>query len=120
VSGCVQRAAETGTTGTTGTSRTASKFELANAAITRGETASTSEATGTSGSSAAKTYPLDATDTQLAAHVGHKVEITGTLEDASSTRGTMSSEPAGTTGSAKAAAPRLKVESVKMVSATCP
>ena len=70
VTGCVERAAETGTagtTGTTGTSAMAAKFELTNAEIARGS----------------------------------------------------SSEATGTTGSSKPAAPRLKVESVKMVSATC-
>ena len=115
VSGCVQRATETGTTGTTGTSGTAAKFELTNAAFAG---SAASEATGTSGT-AAKTYRLDATDTQLAAHINHKVEVTGTLEEGPAS-GATAEAPAGTTGSARAATPRLKVESVKMVAATCP
>jgi hypothetical protein len=125
VSGCVQRATETGATGTTGTSGTAAKFELTNATIAGGATGSATgsatEPTGTSGASAAaKTYRLDATDTQLSAHLNHKVEVTGTLEEASMAGTGTSPEATGTTGSARAAAPRLKVESVKMVSATCP
>jgi hypothetical protein len=108
----VERATESGTAGTTGTSGTAAKFELTNAMIAG---SSASEATGTSGSSAAKTYALDATDTQLAAHLNHKVEVTGTIEESPS-----SGAASGTTGMAKSAAPKLKVESVKMVAATCP
>ena len=135
VSGCLQRAAETGaagTAGTTGSSAAATKFELTNAMIAGGAAGSatgaatgTPEAAGTSGrAAAATTYRLDGTDTQLAGHVSHKVEITGTLDDpsamgsASGTTGTPS-ETAGTAG-AKATAPRLKVQSVKMVAATCP
>ena len=90
-----------------------------------GAATGTPEAAGTSGrAAAAKTYRLDGTDTQLAGHVSHKVEITGTLDEpsamgsASGTAGTPS-ETAGTAG-AKATAPRLKVQSVKMVAATCP
>jgi hypothetical protein len=119
VSGCVERASETGATATTGASDTAAKFELTNAAIAGGSTAS--EAAGTSGTaSAAKTYRLDATDAQLSAHLNHKVEVTGTLEEATPGASGTASETTGTSGTSKAAAPRLKVESVKMVSATCP
>jgi hypothetical protein len=141
VSGCVQRASETGATGTTGTSGSTATFELTNAAIAGGAmgtasgsasgsgtgtgtgsgTGSATEATGTSGASAAaKTYRLVATDTQLSAHLNHKVQVTGTIEEASMGGTGTTSEATGTTGSARAAAPTLKVESVKMVSATCP
>lgn len=100
VSGCVQRVSETGATGTTGAAgKMAAKFELTNAMIVKG-----AEATGTAGTSAATRYELDATDKQLAGHVNHKVEVTGTLE----------AEP-GATGAAQ----KLKVQSVKMVSTTC-
>ena len=108
VSGCVQRAPEAGTTGTTGTSGTAPKFELTNAMMAGSTTGSSSMA--------AKTFTLDGTDAQLAAHVNHKVEVTGTVEEHAMSGGT--SETTGTTGSAKS--PKLKVDSVKMVSTTCP
>ena len=53
-----------------------------------------------------KTFRLDAEDSQLTAHVGHKVEITGTLD----------AKPAA----GDAAAPeKLKVASVKMIAASC-
>ena len=123
VSGCVQRATESGMSGTTGSGTAASsgaaaKFELTNATIAGGSSSSGTEATGTSGSAASKTYSLDGTDAQLAAHVNHKVEVTGTLQESASS-GATSTEATGTTGSAKAAAPKLKVDSVKMVSASC-
>jgi hypothetical protein len=66
------------------------------------------------GAGAAKTYRLDGTESTLTPHVGHKVEITGTIEE----------QPASPSGGAGAGAappaPRLKVDSVKMVSTSCP
>ena len=66
---------------------------------------------------------LDADDSKLSAHVGHKVEITGTLDKSSS-----STAPAGSTSSASSPAgsassssmaPKLKVDSVRMIAASC-
>jgi hypothetical protein len=56
-------------------------------------------------SSAASTYKLDADDSKLSPHVGHKVEITGSLDQASS--------------SSPSSSPRLKVDSVKMIATSC-
>jgi hypothetical protein len=56
-------------------------------------------------------YRLDGTVDQLNPHVGQKVEIVGTVAETPT-------EPKGTTSPSNV--PRLKVESVKMVSATCP
>ena len=56
-------------------------------------------------------YRLDADDAKLTPHVGHKVEITGTAEAAG-----MAQRPA----TSRASAPKLKVDSVKMIAATCP
>jgi hypothetical protein len=76
---------------------------------------------GTSGSSAssapiASSYRLDAESSKLTPHVGHKVEITGTVEDAAAGAGA----GAGAGASAGAASsPKLKVDNVKMVAATC-
>jgi hypothetical protein len=72
-------------------------------------------ATSGAGASAAKvSYRLDGTESTLTPHVGHKVEITGTVEE----------RPASAAGekpaSANAPAGTLKVDSVKMVSTTCP
>ena len=70
---------------------------------------------GTAGSSSAApapaTYRLDADDSKLSGHVGQKVEITGMLADRpvdnDASKGGISS------------APRLKVDNVKMIAATC-
>lgn len=115
VSGCVSRAqnSPTGTTGSTAASTTAeTKFVLTNASL------STKTATGTSGTTAAppataiaSEYKLDADDTKLTEHVGHKVEITGTVEPPTRAE---QQPPASAANS-----PTLKVQDVKMVSTTC-
>ena len=116
VSGCIQKA-EPPSAGATGTAGTAgamdTKFVLKNvssagAAGTAG-TAGTAGAASASGPTASE-YRLDADDAKLSPHVGHKVEITGTVDKSAS----------GASASAAAASPKLKVDSVKMVSATCP
>jgi hypothetical protein len=99
VTGCIQRGIQSpvGTTGTAAPAAAdASKFILTKASPA-------SDATATP-----KTYRLDAEDSQLTAHVNHKVEITGTLDAAA--------KPAA--GDAAAPA-KLKVTSVKMVAASC-
>ena len=114
VTGCVQQAksAPTGTSGTTSPSASANetKFVLTNAAM------SASGATGTSGTpstAVASEYRLDADDAKLTSHVGHKVEITGTIDQPSRAA---TQPPAASAANA----PKLKVDSVKMVAATCP
>jgi hypothetical protein len=57
---------------------------------------------------------LDADAAKLTPHVGHKVEITGTVDEMSSS----ATPPSGATASS-AAGPKLKVDSVKMIAATC-
>jgi len=120
VTGCIERANSAGTTGTSGTAgASAGGFILANA--TMGSSSATSSPTtppaaaGTSMSKGSQ-YRLDADDAKLSPHVGHKVEVTGTVEPSSSAP----PAAAGTaTGSSAANAPKLKVDSVKMVSASC-
>jgi len=115
VTGCVQQAksAPTGTTGSTSPSASANetKFVLTNAAISpSGSTAGT--AGSPSSTAVASEYRLDADDAKLTSHVGHKVEITGTIDQPS--RATQ--PPAASAANA----PKLKVDSVKMIAATCP
>jgi hypothetical protein len=116
VTGCVARADQspTGTSGSTSTPATTpeAKFILTNAALSP----STSGATGTSGSATSATsiaseYKLDASDAKLSTHVGHKVEITGTVQQPSM------SEQKPTASAANS--PTLKVDTVKMVASTC-
>jgi pilus assembly protein FimV len=139
-------AGTTGTTGTTagatGTSGAAepseAKFVLADATMkpaseatpgstspaetTTGAGATTSGAASQSASGAAaagQTYRLIANPAALSAHVGKKLELTGTLEQ----NGSSASGAAGTTGaagsSASAQGPALRVESGKVIAASC-
>jgi len=62
---------------------------------------------GTSGT--AMRYQLDGEDKAISPHVNHQVEITGTVQPAG----------ASAASGAAAAGPTLKVDAVKMVSATC-
>jgi len=86
-------------------------FMLSNAsAAGAGAPVATSGAAGAAAGAKAS-YRLDGTESTLTPHVGHKVEITGTLEE----------RPASSAaGGANAPAGTLKVDSVKMVSTTCP
>jgi|SwirhirootsSR3_FD_contig_101_1385160_length_732_multi_7_in_0_out_0_1 hypothetical protein len=97
-------------------------FMLTNAAAagTGAAVATSGTGAGTAGAGAAASakasYRLDGTESTLTPHVGHKVEITGTLEEQRP-----ASAAAGGAASASAApAGTLKVDSVKMVSTTCP
>jgi hypothetical protein len=74
--------------------------------------------TGTSGTTSAEAtattdrmYRLDGKQDDLNPHVGHKVEVSGTIAD-------IPTAPAGATSSTNA--PRLRVESIKMIDASCP
>jgi hypothetical protein len=72
---------------------------------------------------AGETYSLKvANNDELKAHVGHKIQVTGTLDQASSmASGSSTDQPVGTAGagSAAGAAKKLNVSSVKMVSGSC-
>jgi hypothetical protein len=62
---------------------------------------------------------LEADDSKLSPHVGQKVEITGELEGASASASTPSSSASSSAGASASAQQRLKVDSVRMVSASC-
>jgi hypothetical protein len=114
LSGCIEKApTEAGASAATATPA----FILANAApaASGSSSGSASGTVGTSGGAkpAAK-YRLDADAAKLTPHVGHKVEITGTVDEMSSS----ATPPSGATASS-AAGPKLKVDSVKMIAATC-
>lgn len=122
VTGCVQRAmseSPTGTSGAAGAAKHDTQFVLANASAGTA-TAGTSGA-ATPSSSAMTTAPRyrldDAEQTKIAPHVGHRVEISGTIDDPSH-----SSSPSATPGatSTAAPAPKLKVDSIKMLASSCP
>jgi hypothetical protein len=114
VQGCIQPSvnavsATPDAVGTSGSVSTATAFILTSA----------ERPTGTSGSSAspstpiASTYQLAVEDSKLIPHVGHKVEISGTVMAADK------SSPAARSAGGLAPAPTLKVENVKMIAETC-
>jgi hypothetical protein len=119
VTGCVQRsqASPTGTSGASETTAGAAeakqtKFVLTNASLSSKEAAGTSGTAAPSATEIASEYRLDTDEATLTPHVGHKVEITGTVEQP---KGAEQKPPASA-----ANAPKLKVDNVKMVSETCP
>ena len=119
IAGCVQNAPPAATAsasagkpdspsaGASASASTQPRFILANAKQSA-SAAAPSSAVGTSGTSTR--YELDGQSAELAKHVNHQVEITGTVQPAS----------AGGAAGAAAAAPKLMVTAVKMVAATCP
>jgi hypothetical protein len=120
VQGCIERGAPmpSSTAGATGTAGSTEGFVLSNASQAPAA-ASAPNTAGTSGSmNVATSYRLDATDATLTPHVGHKVEIKGTVESASPAA-SASSSASSTTASSSSSAPKLKVDSVKMIASSC-
>jgi hypothetical protein len=73
-------------------------------------------AVGTAGTTGTR-YQLEGEAKEISPHLNHQVEITGMLEGASPAAG---AKPGAAEAGAKTAmGPTLKVESLKMVSATC-
>ena len=106
ITGCVERADQMQGATSVGTTTDSLHFVLL--------TVPTGEAVGTSGAPAArpsmdKGYRLDADPKQLNPHVGHKVEITGFVDQAAATN----------TAASSVNGPMVKVESVKMLAETC-
>lgn len=114
VTGCLAKAqpAATGTAGAAGAAaKDETKFVLSNAALSPGGAAGTAGTAGAPATAIASEYKLDGDDAKLTPHVGHKVEITGTVQESKG----------GTEAPAASAAnaPKLKVDNVKMVSPNC-
>lgn len=112
VSGCLQAApASAATAGGGAAAANAPKFVLA--AKPAAGAAGGGGAVGTSGT--AMRYQLEGEEKTISPHLNHQVEITGTVQSSSaSSTGAANAAPGST-----AAGPTLKVESLKMVSATC-
>jgi hypothetical protein len=62
---------------------------------------------------------LIANDTALNPHVGKKLELTGTIDDQDSSARSATAESSGPSTSSAANAPRLRVESGKVVAEAC-
>ena len=91
-------------------------FSLTNASAVGAGNAPVATSGNAGAGAASKSYRLDGTESTLSPHVGHKVEITGTIEEQPASP----SAGAGAAGSPNAAGPRLKVDSLKMVATSCP
>jgi hypothetical protein len=129
VSGCIQNAPSAtatatapagagaaGAGGATASASSGAKFVLA-----MKPAAGAGGAVGTAGAAATQ-YQLDGEEKTISTHLNHQVEITGTLQSSASSGGGAAAggaAGAGERSSAASASPTLKVESVKMVAATC-
>ena len=115
VTGCLEKAsASAAPTGTSGAASSAAgaKFMLKNAEASK----SAPGTAGTSGAAApiASSYSLDGEDSKLAPHVGHKIEVTGSVADRPK-----SDKASPAAAAATPMAPKLKVEAVKMIASSC-
>jgi len=109
VTGCVERADQLGATGAEPSTVDSQHFMLVRAEPGSGKTASVPKGTaGTLG----PIYRLIVDAGKVNPHVGHKVEITGTIEKGANA-------PASSTASSPSTAPAFKVQSIKMLSETC-
>jgi hypothetical protein len=110
ITGCLERSKES-----TASDRTT--FMLNNIVPSSPAAPAATGTAGTSGSEKAPratSYRLDGEDSKLSPHVGHKMEITGTVEDKPmSATGTPVASGSGTE------APKFKVETVKMIASSC-
>jgi hypothetical protein len=111
VTGCVERADQLPSTGTETTTVDSQHFVLIRAQPSAGKAAAAPTPTATAGS-LGPMYRLVVDAQKLNPHVGHKVEITGTVEAAAGTR-------ASSADASPSTSPSLTVQSIKMLSETC-
>jgi hypothetical protein len=125
VVGCVERADQVTQIGTPSTTVDSLSFVLLEPKAGSRAPGGAGAPTGTSGSTARpdagtsaapRMYRLDGEVETLNPHVGQQVEVTGRLVAADPAPAT----PAPATTDSPASAPSLKVESLKMLAATCP
>jgi hypothetical protein len=107
ITGCVERADQMAAAGAVGTTTDSLHFVLTSIPT---EPVATTGTKGASAPSMDKGYRLDADVAKLNPHVGHKVEITGFVDEpATPTAGTATSVNG----------PMVKVQTIKMLSETC-
>ena len=115
VTGCVAKTqqAATGTSGSTAAAAGAKepKFVLSDASMSSNATTGTAGTAAPPATAIASEYKLDADDAKLTPHLGHKVEITGTVEESKGATQPPAASAANT--------PTLKVDNLKMVSPSC-
>jgi len=107
ITGCVERADQMSSAGASSLGTTVDSLSFVLVDMPASGAAGTSGVKGSS--STDKGYRLDADAAKLNPHVGHKVEISGYVD-----------EPAATNGAANSVnGPKVKVESIKMIAETC-
>ena len=118
VSGCVELAAPraTGKTGNADPSLRETHLLLTDAVPSKSVLAEVAGPTK-SNPVAAKTFRLEGSALILTPHIGHRVEVVGTVEDSGNVTPPVSAPPPGPASAASA--PKLKVESIQMVAAMC-
>jgi hypothetical protein len=113
VTGCIERADQVLSRDTLGTTVDSQTYVLIRAKEDAADAARQDDARrGTADAAPGIIYRLEIDDDAIDSHVGHRVEIVGSAPDA----------PVGTSGSAGEPSPPtvLHVDSVKMLSSTCP
>ncbi len=110
-SGCVEKApSEAGTLASLAAGASSTNFILTNASP------EATVAVGTAGTAKPSTrYRLEVDEAKITPHVGHKVEVTGTVDEQPG-----SASSPGSAAASAASGPKFKVVSVKMVAADCP
>jgi hypothetical protein len=98
-----------GTSGSKSASDSSTKFVLTN--VTTNSSSAETATTAAKAGSAPSGYRLDAEENKLTPHVGHKVEISGTIENPGST--------SAAADDVFSSAPRLKVVSIRTLAANC-
>jgi hypothetical protein len=99
-----------GTSGSKSANASSTKFVLTN--VTANSSSAEPPATsGVKSGSPPSGYRLDADESKLTPHVGHKVEISGTIENPGST--------SAAADDVFSSAPRLKVVSIRTLAASC-
>ena len=109
ITGCVERADQMASAGASTLGTTVDSLSFVLVDTPPSGTAGTSGVRGEAAASTDKGYRLDADVAKLNPHVGHKVEISGYVD-----------EPAATNGAANSVnGPKVKVETIKMIAETC-
>ena len=113
----------TGTSGaaatTTGSPATTTGSPATTAGAATGSTAGTTAGASAGAARTGSSYVLDGSASELRGHINHQVEIKGRLDSSNAAAGGTSTSTAGANDTRSSASQTLRVESVRMISATC-
>jgi hypothetical protein len=117
LTGCIERADQLTPAGTSAETADSQSFVLMKADAAGASASEPAGAVGTSGA-IGPMYRLVGKASDLNTHVGQKVEVTGTRE--ASDAANAAAQTANASNPSASNAPRVRVESVKMLAETCP